>query len=136
MSRFILLVHCVLIFFFSSCTLSLNLPIAQKGVLDLRNYNFEKNGSVKLNGEWELYWEEFLLKQEEFQQKEPIFVKIPKVWSKYEIEREKNNFFNYATFRLKILLPPNVTELWIRSRAIFNSNNIYANGCRFLALEK
>ena len=30
---------------------------AQKGILDLRNWDFAKNGPIKLDGEWEFYWE-------------------------------------------------------------------------------
>jgi predicted carbohydrate-binding protein with CBM5 and CBM33 domain len=29
---------------------------AQKGVLDLRTWNWTKNGISDLNGEWEFYW--------------------------------------------------------------------------------
>jgi hypothetical protein len=30
---------------------------AHKGILDLRQWDFEKNGPIKLDGEWEFYWE-------------------------------------------------------------------------------
>ena len=30
-------------------------PAARQGYLDLSGWNFEKNGNVKLDGQWELY---------------------------------------------------------------------------------
>ncbi len=35
-------------------------PVAVKGVLDLRGWNFERDGSVNLDGEWEFYWDRLL----------------------------------------------------------------------------
>jgi hypothetical protein len=33
---------------------------AVEGVLDLRSWDFERNGSVNLDGEWAFYWDELL----------------------------------------------------------------------------
>lgn len=33
-------------------------PRAVKGVLDLSQWNWEKDGMVDLNGEWEWYWKQ------------------------------------------------------------------------------
>jgi len=38
-----------------------NVPLAVKGVLDLRNWDFKKDGMIKLNGAWEFYDNELLL---------------------------------------------------------------------------
>jgi len=35
-------------------------PKAIKGVLDLTQWDFEKDGTINLDGEWEFYWEEFM----------------------------------------------------------------------------
>ena len=40
----------------SKKTSKIEIPIAKKGVLDIRGWNFEKNGSIQLKGEWEMYW--------------------------------------------------------------------------------
>ncbi len=39
-------------------------PKAIQGKIDLSNWNFEQNGIVKLNGEWEFYWEQLLEPQD------------------------------------------------------------------------
>lgn len=37
-----------------------NRPAARNGILDLRSWDFENNGNIELNGEWEFYWKNFL----------------------------------------------------------------------------
>ena len=32
-------------------------PVAKNGMLDLSDWNFEKDGPVDLKGEWEFYWD-------------------------------------------------------------------------------
>lgn len=39
-------------------------PIAQKGYLDLSDWNFEKDGNVKLDGKWEFYGNRLLTPSE------------------------------------------------------------------------
>ena len=33
-----------------------NIPKAVKGILDLSQWDFEKDGVINLDGEWEFYW--------------------------------------------------------------------------------
>ena len=35
-------------------------PLAKKGVLDLTKWDINKNKIIKLDGEWEFYWNKFL----------------------------------------------------------------------------
>jgi len=55
----------ILLLFFGACSERKNPPKAVKGVLDLRDWDFDPSagsgtdGIVKLDGEWEFYWEEF-----------------------------------------------------------------------------
>ena len=35
-------------------------PKALNGVLDLADWDFEKDGSIDLSGEWEFYWQQHL----------------------------------------------------------------------------
>ena len=34
-------------------------PKAVKGILDLQGWDFEKDGPVELDGEWEFHWKKF-----------------------------------------------------------------------------
>lgn len=31
-------------------------PKAKNGIIDINNWNFEKDGTIELAGEWEFYW--------------------------------------------------------------------------------
>jgi two-component system, sensor histidine kinase ChiS len=102
-------------------------PSAIQGVLDLRDWDFEKDGVVQLKGEWEFYWNELLdpnnpisspkeadpnknslepnskLSNEQSTQPKSItYLTVPSQWNKlgYPIN-------GYATYRLRILLPKN-----------------------------
>ena len=35
-------------------------PFVKSGILDLTNWDFSKDGPVKLDGEWEFYWNQLL----------------------------------------------------------------------------
>lgn len=37
-----------------------SLPASKFGILDLRNWDFQKYGAISLNGEWEFYWMQLL----------------------------------------------------------------------------
>ncbi|MBN2435164.1 MAG: hypothetical protein JXK07_07865 [Spirochaetes bacterium] len=61
----------MLMFFISGFLLScvkssINIPKAEKGVLDLRDWNFEKNGAIKLDGNWEFYWQQLSFSNDSF----------------------------------------------------------------------
>lgn len=78
---------------------------AQKGVLDLSNWDFEKDGVVSLDGEWEFYWNQ-LLTYEDFNGEEENkldgYYKIPSVWNDYTLNGDKLPGEGYATYRLKV----------------------------------
>ena len=38
-----------------------NIPKAVKGILDLSQWDFEKDGVINLDGEWEFYWNELVI---------------------------------------------------------------------------
>lgn len=106
--------------------LSCNSRIAPKvnlGVLDLRNWDLEKDGSVELVGDWEFYFENFFIAsdftdrksqmQGELNSKEqlpkptPFYMKTPSVWKGIEVNGKRLPGHGYATYRMKILLGEN-----------------------------
>ena len=52
------------LFVLAICTLSnlhaQQMPRVEKGVLDLREYDFNTNGPVEVKGEYEFYWNQML----------------------------------------------------------------------------
>jgi class 3 adenylate cyclase len=99
---------------------SIAIPQAEKGILDLREWDFEKDGRVELNGEWEFYWMEFLddfgngknkfgdklpSENSEKQQSQKYYL-VPSAWNGMELDIGQTiDQDGYATFRLKLLLP-------------------------------
>lgn len=81
------------------------MPVAKKGVLDLNQWDFIENGSLRLNGEWEFYYKE-LLSYEDFRQKENTslssYIHVPGKWEGYEIEGSKIDMKGYGTYRLRV----------------------------------
>lgn len=123
-----------IILFFNSCDLSnltgnKNKTLAKKGILDLREWDFNKYGPIELDGEWEFYWEK-LYSLEEIHSiifnKE--YIHLPHSWNNKIINGETIGSDGYATFRLKILLPPNSPALAIRSKQQATAFHIYVNG--------
>jgi len=81
------------------------MPVAEKGILNLKQWNFKQDGKILLKGEWEFYWEK-LYSPKDFKQEdiEPIyFYDVPGYWNGLSIDNEDIGGDGYATFRLKIV---------------------------------
>ncbi len=78
---------------------------AKKGTLDLVNWDFQKDGVVSLDGQWEFYWNQ-LLTYEDFQKEKQIkpdgYIQVPSVWTNYDLNGTKLSGKGYATYRLKV----------------------------------
>ncbi|MFZ5629013.1 MAG: adenylate/guanylate cyclase domain-containing protein [Spirochaetota bacterium] len=83
-------------------------PKAVNGVLDLTEWNFDKDGIVKLDGEWTFYWQKFY-NFEDFRkapQLQPNALSVlPGVWNQIELNGAKIGGAGYATYRLRVKLP-------------------------------
>ena len=106
---------------------------AQKGILDLRNWDFAKNGPIKLDGEWEFYWEK-LYSLEEINSifLNKTYLQLPNTWNNTVIDGKPLSGNGFATYRLKILLPENSPALAIRSQQQATAFKIFVNGSETL----
>ena len=89
-----------------------NRPAARNGILDLRSWDFENNGNIELNGEWEFYWKNFLppdTPPEEYPSPSSL-ISVPGPWKSTVIGDETLSEVGYATYRLIILLPEKSSE--------------------------
>jgi len=106
-------------------------PIAVKGVLDLRDWDFQQDGPVNLNGEWEFYWQQHLIPQD-FTAKAPNrkagYIKVPGYWKGYEFDGQRLPGYGYATYRLTILLNQPKGSFALRTVEIANAYIIYVDG--------
>jgi len=106
-------------------------PTAVKGILDLRKITDPNHFIIKLNGEWEFYWNE-LLRPSDFNTatiNPPYYGKVPSYWTDYPHESVKTEKFGYATYRLLVLLPENLSQYLAVDLPVFDSSyEIFLNG--------
>lgn len=91
---------------------------ARAGVLDLREdaagnrpaWDFDRHGTLELNGEWEIYWNK-LLDPTDFlkpgENKPSAYVRVPARWNSLTFDGAPAGSTGYATYRLKLILPGN-----------------------------
>src|SRR6476620_4717444 len=98
------------------CLLLLSFPVSaenkivvQHGVLDLRKWNWQKDGIISLTGNWEFYWKKFY-SPSFFKDTSVAYTKhfafVPSLWNKYIPEGQNSDGgFGYATYHLVVLCP-------------------------------
>ncbi len=106
-----------------------DVPKVENGVLDLTNWNFEKDGIINLDGKWEFYWEQ-LLTPEDFKTKElsPEYIYVPQGWATGLDNSKKYDNFGYATYKITVKLPESKTEYRIWFDQINTASKIWING--------
>lgn len=113
------------------CSCSPTGPEADKGLLDLRGYFFNKSEVVSLDGEWEFYWQQ-LLSPEEFNRSKPEmtgYIQVPSTWNGQSIGQSELSYHGFATYRLTVLLPEDCREeLELVIMEINSSYKAFANG--------
>jgi signal transduction histidine kinase len=109
--------------------------MVKNGALDLRNWNWQKNGIVNLTGDWEFYWQKFydpsLFADSFFQKKEYAFV--PSFWNTYTPEKKiLEPDFGYATYHLLVLCPESNEQLALKFLTVESAYNLFVNGRKIL----
>ncbi|MCX8124626.1 MAG: diguanylate cyclase [Spirochaetes bacterium] len=94
----------IFIFYFFTCCSNASHP-SQKGIIDLRNYQWD-SGPVSLDGEWEFYYGDFYQPQhfKNLENRKIHYIKVPSSWTTYAINNHKLPESGFATYRVKILL--------------------------------
>ena len=107
LAKLILLI-CIL---FTNCESKLNkesFTLAEKGELNLRNWDFESRGYVRLDGEWQFHWNELKSPDETIlivSSKSSQVIKVPGSWNDFLVDGKKVGGYGYATYALRIDLP-------------------------------
>lgn len=120
------------LFVLAVCTLSSlhaqEEPLVEKGVLDLREYDFLSKGPVEIKGEFEFYWNQMISPALEGDSGEMIYTEVPGSWTKLRKEYPEVTRFGFATYRLLILLPEKVDELAFRIEDVYSASGYFLNG--------
>lgn len=104
LSIFYIIISCALLG--QSCRFSdaLETPKVERGTIDLTNWDFERDGVVKLNGDWEFYWNSFLMDLPSTARHniDPGYLFVPGLWNNKQINEITLPGHGYASYRLKI----------------------------------
>lgn len=97
-------------------------PVAKSGVLDLSEWNFETDGTLLIEGDWEFFPVE-LLTHSDYQNKyknstrEISYLNVPGVWNQFPLDKEEDpkllGGLGYGTYHLKLKLPE-IKEIGIK----------------------
>lgn len=98
-------------------------PQAKDAVLDLRSHSFTRDGSVRLAGEWRMYWNQ--LHQTVPDHKEHQLIPLPGLWNGYIWQGEELGSDGFATFHLKVLLPPEELLLSVEVPYMYTAYRMY-----------
>ncbi|MGK5093738.1 adenylate/guanylate cyclase domain-containing protein [Deltaproteobacteria bacterium TL4] len=106
-------------------------PQAVQGELDLRNWNFETEGLVTLDGEWGFYWKRFL-NGSDFDSNPLLtpdtYAKVPGEWNAIEVDHKAVGAEGYATYRLTVLLNESAPNLALKVPEMGTAYNLELNG--------
>ncbi|MGV7931030.1 MAG: diguanylate cyclase [Spirochaetota bacterium] len=80
-------------------------PKAVGGVLDLQDWNFEHDGVVPLDGEWEFRWKYDSENPSAALKAGTRYIKVPGSWNDFPVDGEKAGGTGYAEYRLRLILP-------------------------------
>lgn len=116
--------------FFDGQASSVNKPVAQNGVMDLSQWNIDKNGPLDLKGEW-IFYPYLLLKPDEIANANPeraLKVKLPMTTDSFtKIEPELSRKL-YGTLVMKVVLPKAEGKVYgIHSNLMLAAYDLYVN---------
>lgn len=106
-------------------------PFAEKGILDLRNWNFEKDGIVALNGQWEFFWQSLLNPQPLHSESPPKptgYYDFPGVWNNQKVSGGRYPSEGYASFALTIFHDGSQGQLSLEIKDMASAYTLYADG--------
>lgn len=108
-----------------------NKSVVNSGQIDLSDWNFKKNGAVKLSGNWEFYWGK-LLESADFKKSlgsaKKEYVHVPSVWNGHTVNGKNLGGKGFATYRSRIRLPEGVGIVYIKVYDMSSAYRIYADG--------
>ncbi len=130
------------LFLFSSCVDKKELSVvAQKGVIDLSNKTNQKEEVIILKGEWQFFWNKWVMPKDIealVEKKEFQYVLVPAAWHTYKDPKTNKNYSSQgaATYRVEVKLPKNldkkvaikIPKIWSASKVFVNQKLIYEAG--------
>lgn len=100
---------------------------SEKGILNLNNWDFARDGVARLDGKWEFYWNRLLEPGDVFS-KDVLtgYYNIPEYWTSYPSLRLPSK--GYATYRLLIEMDGREHILGLSTPDIYTEYRLWVNG--------
>ena len=108
-------------------------PRAQGGVLDLRNWDFKKDGIVSLNGHWSLFPEKLLITDGARSEQRAGLISVPGTWNSFKWKSRSMGGYGYGSYRLQVLLPENQSGLSLKMHTAATAYSLWVNGSKILS---
>jgi PAS domain S-box-containing protein len=113
------------------------IPLAEKGIIHLQNWDFDKQGKVSLNGEWAFYWRQFLNSNDFINNHKDTlhhqyFAQIPNPWNGKIIRGKPTGADGFATYRLQIHIQKPREKLTLKVPTISTAFKIFIDGQEML----
>lgn len=112
-------------------------PVAHEGVMDLREWDFTRDGSVKLVGGWEFYRNQLLTPESFLEDRPPglpapqltSMAQVPGKWNRYIADKGATAVKGFGTFRLLIRLDGKQDATYgVHTTSILMSNRVFLGG--------
>ncbi len=101
---------------------------AADGVLDLRSWDFVRDGPAHLRGEWSICWDALLTPDRSVCPLGWTTIAVPRLWSEAGTVGAPDDGRGVATYRLRIRLPEDAPPLAVRAGAPFTAHEIWIDG--------
>lgn len=98
---------------------------ADNGRLDVTEFDWQKNKTVLLHGEWEFYWKE-LIDPYEFDFIDRSYAEFPTLWN--DMNDEQIEPYGFATYRLNLRVARDHPPLAIKLGEMYTAYELYLNG--------
>ena len=106
-------------------------PEAERGILDLRNWNLLTQGTIELKGNWEFYWNQLLTADNFNSETPPVktgFIYVPDSWDTLTVHGNPLSNKGYGTYRLTVKTSGTAPLLGMRIIQVFQASKIWVNG--------
>ncbi|MEA2042010.1 MAG: 7TM diverse intracellular signaling domain-containing protein [Bacteroidota bacterium] len=101
-------------------------PVAEKGIIDLSDFDIQENKTIKLNGEWMFFPQAFISETDLLKASSKEFIDVPLLWNESGYNSLKSGQ-GYAAYKLNVIIPSNTEQTAIRLKRIESAYKVYYN---------
>jgi len=110
-------------------------PIISDGLLNVKDYDFEKGIGIPLDGKWEFYWNKWIITDKIQNSVPDAMINVPSSWEKYSINHAYLPSKGYASYKINVKNWPSdrsltcyIPNVGIAYRVFFNGEMVASRG--------